>query len=339
VTLLVCFLQKGMQLFKIQNPKKTNMKKLFFPLAILGCISAMVSCKKEVVSNEMAASISSQNISNEAVAAEGTHFGSLISDGSVDNKITVSDKFGVTYVRSAVTVKDFQGKDPGVDKYLNSGFKVVLNLNWDHVADGRGNRTPVPFPTDMVKYRKLLGAVLDKYKPEVAVIENEPTTDDFHSGPIENYIAELAVAIDVCHSKGVKVADGAIHVGNVQKVMAGTRLDGNALEVKKLIAAYATLNLDFVNVHTQGTGDSYPDGQLQKVADYLRAQTGKPVMSNEFTVKSNSTNLIKQMVDGFKAGGYKYAIVRSGDSAGGAVPLHSGTNLLANGIAYRDEIK
>jgi hypothetical protein len=45
------------------------------------------------------------------------------------------------------------------------------------------------------------------------------------------------------------------------------------------------------------------------------------------------------MVDGFKAGKYKYAIIRSGDSEGGAVPLHSGTDLLANGIAFRDEIK
>jgi hypothetical protein len=313
------------------------MKKLFFPSLILICISATISCKKEVAPSEHAANINTQNISN-AVVSESTNFGALVDENTITDRIAVANKLGVHYVRAAVTLKDFKGKDGAVDKYLSSGFKVLLNLNWDHVARG-GTRTPVPFPTDMVTYRNKLAAVLDKYKPEVAVIENEPTTDVFHSGPIEDYIRELGVAIEVCHSKGVKVADGAIHVPYVQKVMNGSKLSGNALEVKKLIDAYTTLNLDYVNIHTAGSGDSYPVESLTKVADYLRAKTGKPVMSNEFSVKSYSTSLIKDLVDGFKAGKYEYAIVRSGDSQGGAVPLHNGTNLLQNGITYRDQIK
>jgi hypothetical protein len=317
------------------------MKKLFFPSLILICISATTSCKKELVPNDEAANINSQNISkaDTATVNDSTYFGALISAGTIDNRMVVANKFGVKYVRAAITVKDFRGKDPGVDKYLNNGFKVILNLNWDNVSNGINGRIPVPFPTDIVTYKKLLGAVLDKYKPEVAVIENEPTTAVFHSGPIEDYIAELSAAIDVCHSKGVKVADGAIHVPVVLQVMNSSRLRGKALEVKKLIDAYTTLNLDYVNLHTAGDGDSYPVSSLQKVADYIRAQTGKPVMSNEFSVHSSSTSLVKDMVDGFKAGKYKYAIIRSGDSEGGAVPLHSGTDLLANGIAFRDEIK
>src|SRR3954468_8975689 len=129
-----------------------------------------------------------------------------------------------------------------------------------------------------------------------------------------------------------------IHVPYVLQVMKGGSLSGKALDVKKLIDAYTTLNLDYVNIHTAGDGDSYPAGTLEKVADYLRATTGKQVMSNQFSVHSSSTSLIKSMVDGFKAGGYVYAIVRSGDGSG-AVPLHSGTELLPNDIAYRDYIK
>jgi len=326
------------------------MKKLLFSSLVLMGISAMVSCKKEIESpiretaipmEEAAASISSQNISNAdtGTIASNSRFGVLVSAGKTDDRIIVANKFGVSYVRSAITVKDFKGKDPAMEKYLSSGFKVVLNLNWGMVSSGGGGRTPVPFPTDLATYKQKLGAVLDKYKPEVAVIENEPTTGAFHSGPIENYIAELAAAVEVCHAKGVKVADGAIHVGYVQQVMKGGNLKGKALDVKKLIDAYTTLNLDYVNVHTAGSGTSYPAGSLKQVADYLRAKTGKPVMCNEFSVHSSSPSLIKSMVDGFKAGGYEYVIVRSGDSAGGAVPLHSGTNLLPNGIEYRDDAK
>jgi hypothetical protein len=313
------------------------MKKLFFPALILFCISATISCKKEVAPTDEAGSISSQNISNDIIS-DSTHFGALVDAGTTDARITICKKFGVNCVRAQIILKDFNGKNAAVDKYQSSGFKVLLNLNWDHVSSG-GTRKSVPFPKDMATYRNKLAAVLDKYKPEVAVIENEPTTDVFHSGPIEDYITELKNAIEVCHLKGVKVADGAIHIPYIISVMNGKATSGNALEVKKLIDAYTTLDLDYVNVHTAGTGDSYPTESLTKAADYLRAKTGKPVMSNEFSVKSYSTSLIKELVDGFKAGKYKYALVRSGNSESGAVPLHSGTNLLSNGIAYRDEIK
>jgi hypothetical protein len=313
------------------------MKKIFFPL-ILICITATISCKKEMVTDNKTLSAVSNNVSN-LTATDSVNFGVLVDDGSTDDKMTIANKFAVKYLRTAIVLKNFTGKDGVMDKYLNSGFKIVLNLNYDNVLNNDGTKTPVPFPTDMVTYRKLLGAVLDKYKPEVAVIENEPTTKIFHSGPIEDYIAELAAAVEVCHSKGVKVADGAIHTGNVLLVMGGKRLTDNALKVQKLIAAYKTLDLDYVNVHTHGEGDSYTAGLLEKVADYLRVTTGKPVLSNEFSVHSTSTSLVTSMVNGFKAGKYKYAIVRSGTSTSGAKALNKGTSLLPNGVTYRDDIK
>lgn len=38
--------------------------------------------------------------------------------------------------------------------------------------------------------------VPDNYRQEITVIENEPTTDQFHSGPLENYITELKTTAD-----------------------------------------------------------------------------------------------------------------------------------------------
>jgi len=73
-------------------------------------------------------------------------------------------------MRMGITLRDFNGKSGMFEKYLNSGFKVILNLNYGDPTDG-----PIPFPTNMVEYRRLLQKVLDKYKPEVAIIENEPT--------------------------------------------------------------------------------------------------------------------------------------------------------------------
>jgi hypothetical protein len=306
------------------------MKKLVFSL-ILICINATISCKKEMVTDNKTLRAVSTNVSNDTTAADNINFGVMVKGGTIDEKISVANKLEVGYLRSTIVLTRFKGKDVGMDKYLNKGLKVILNLNY--AVSG------APFPTDMVTYRKLLGIVLDKYKPEVAVIENEPTTKLFHTGPIEDYITELAAAIEVCHSKGVKVTDGGIHPPYIKMIMDGKRLRGNAIDVKKLIAAYTTLNLDYVNIHTHGDGDSYPEGQLEKVADYLRTTTGKPVMSNEFSVHSTSTSLITSMVNAFKGGKYKYVIAFSGDSPSGAEPLHKGTALLPNGITYRDDIK
>jgi len=331
-------------LFK-QNSKK--MKKLNFvsALLILGSISTLNSCKKEVAptdSSTSAVAMNSNITSDDAQAPTGTQFGAAV-QGTTNEKITVYNKFGVKYIRSVVELKNFKGNMSAEKSLTQKGFKVVLNINWANPSGSGDNRKAVPFPTDMGQYKQQLTKLFNTYKPEIAVIENEPTTDIFHSGSIENYINELKTAVSVCNQFNVKVADGGIHVPYIEQVMNGKAGSGRALEVKKLIAAYKTLNLDYVNIHTYGpTGKDpnvYQPGLLKKVADYLRKQTGKQVMSNEWTVHNSSSALIKSMVSGFKEAGFKIAIVRSAPSNSGAKPLNKGTNLLPNGVTYANLVK
>src|SRR5437667_11984755 len=104
----------------------------------------------------------------------------------------------------------------------------------------------------MTAYKNSLSKVLAKYgsKIELAVIENEPTTDAFHSGSIDDYITELKNAVSVCKNYGVKVADGAIHMDNVLLVKKGNiNANKNTPQVAKLINAYKDIDLDYVNVH------------------------------------------------------------------------------------------
>ncbi|HEY6975279.1 MAG TPA: hypothetical protein VH396_03255 [Chitinophagaceae bacterium] len=312
-------------------------------LLILGSICILNSCKKEVAQTEdtTAVAMSSNTISDDAIAS-GTQFGAAV-QGSTNAKVTLYNKFGVKYVRSIVELKNFKGNMSAEKSLSQKGFKVVLNINWANPSGSGDHRKAVPFPTDMAQYKQQLTKLFNTYKPEIAVIENEPTTDIFHSGPIEHYINELKTAVSVCNQFNVKVADGAIHVPYIEQIMNGKAGSGKALEVKKLIAAYKTLNLDYVNIHTYGpTGkdpDVYQPGLLKKVADYLRKQTGKPVMSNEWTVHNSSSGLIKSMVSGFKEADFKIAIVRSAPSNSGAVSLNRGTNLLPNGVTYANLIK
>jgi hypothetical protein len=318
------------------------MKKLIAVLFIAGCINTTISCTKETAISSPKEPVETANMLsaslNESMAiqliAGSPKFGVSVSSVSEMDKITVANKLGVKYVRAGIALRDFQGKSPTVDMYINNGFKVILNLNYDNPSNG-----PVPFPTDMVKYRKLLEYVLNKYTPEVAVIENEPTNRNYHSGPIENYIRMLGVAINVCKARGIKVADGCVHVKFIDQIMRGEKLNEPGLDAKKLIEAYKTLNLDYVNLHTKGEGDSYPAGLLKSAADYIRKHTAKPVMSNEFSIHTDSPDLVRSMVKGWKDGGYIYAIAFSGNSGSQALPFNNGTALTEIGRTYRDAIK
>ena len=211
-------------------------KALFF---IFISILAFAGCKKETVTNTSISTLSSANL----VTDTAIKFGANINETLVNDNMTVFNLLGVKYIRYQIILKEFKGTDSRYQTYIDNGYKIILNINY-----GNPQRGAVPFPTDMVAYKSLLESVLNVYKPEIAVIENEPTTAQFHSGPIENYITELKTAVSVCNAKGVKVADGAMGVQLVQMAMNGQGFDKVA-QTKKLIEAYKTISLDYVNIH------------------------------------------------------------------------------------------
>ena len=321
-------------------------KKLFFPLFFLICIAASIGCKKEVLSNSSQAAVSTESISNALIT--GPKFGAQIGEVNTNDNITVFTSLGVNYIRWEVILTEFTGSAPAIDTYISKGYKLLLNLTYGNVRKLNGTTSPVPFPKDTVAYKGLIQKVLNKYKPEIAIIENEPTTDDYHSGAIEDYITQLTAAIDVCKQNGIKVADGGSLLRWVQMLWQGTKpLSTNTGydETKKLLAAYKTLNLDYVNIHTiapysGGNPNVYPPGVLEGVANYLRTATGKEVICNEYNQDNQSAALMQSAVSAFKAGNYKYVIARS--NKGGpsiAEPLNIKTTLTTIGAAYRDAIK
>lgn len=322
----------------------------FLTIALFALIT---SCKKEIAPSEEAliateessAALSAMSASN-AVAA-GTDWGALIADGEIPDKMNVMDMLGVGTVRYAIILESHISEDKGYERWRDAGYKILCNLNWGHVTNNKGNKKPVPFPTDLKEYRIELTAILDKYHPEVAVIENEETTDVFHSGPIEDYIEQLKVAVDVCKARGIKVADGGLNLELCQQVMNGTGRGTNYEETKKLIEAFKTIDLDFVNIHTkapfsnQRNGNIFQPGAAEAVADFLRQETGKQVMCNEYNNENTSTSLISSATQAFENGGYRYFVPRSDNTGNGSYPLanETGTKLTSLGVSYKEAIR
>lgn len=344
------------------------MKKTVSLLLVLGCISATISCKKETITAQNESGSLSATSVSDAVAST-SKFGTLVNGGEGSDKIAVATKMGVGYMRNAIVLETYNGKAPMVDQFINAGFKVLLNIN-----NSTGG-TVKSYPTDMVKYKKNLENVLNSYHPEVVVIENEPINESYYTGPIENYITELRTAVDVCKARGIKVADGGLHIGMVSilvyqdYVSRGMQKEADAFaakaltsaylkaaqgkgsttintkldKTKKQITAFKTMALDYVNFHwyqpaSGGDPNKAIPGIIKEIADYLRRATGKEVLCNEFGQYNQSTSLIASMVNEFKLAGLSYGIVFSGDSGSGAQPLHKNTDLLPNGISYRDAV-
>jgi len=308
------------------------MKKLLCLLTV-GCVTATISCTKEVSTKEVSTDVSTnalqslQAMSQDNATAGGVGWGVWPHQSSTDKCINEANTIGVNYVRTAIIVSEFKGNDSKLEQYVSKGLKPVVNLTWNR----RGE-----WPRDMDQYKRAIGNILDKYasKIEIAVIENEPTTDAFHSGSIDDYITELKAAVDVCKQHGVKVADGCVHIGNVLLVKQGKiNANKNTPGVKKLIDAYKNIDLDYVNVHTAGFGNSYPLSDFTDCADYLRNQTGHPVMSNEWHTESTSASLMQDMVNGWKAGDYKIAICNDGK-----YPLYRDGSLTTIGKNYKGDI-
>ncbi|HXL57291.1 MAG TPA: hypothetical protein VN958_13595, partial [Chitinophagaceae bacterium] len=294
-------------------------------------------------------------------------------DVAGDKKIKVAKLLGVHYVRDAIILKDFDGKAPMMDKYLYNGFKVLLNLNFNH--------TITAFPHDMSVYRRLLERVLNKYKPVVAVIENEPLNKHHYNDKIENYIRELQAAVNVCNRLDIKVADGGafsaplacvlVYKDYIRRglgkeadkfakramedrlVRAAKGLGSSDLldmiaDAEKLVKADKSLNLDFVNIHWYETlkDDSDPKASapevLKEVADYFRRATGKKIITNEYGQFNKRPALTKSMIHAFRSANFRYAIMFSGTDPDGlrnTQSLNDGTSLTKIGEAFSDVLK
>jgi hypothetical protein len=309
------------------------MKKSIYVLTL---IPFLLSCNKEINNPSTEAvdqQVQSVNSMKTGNAALPVFFGVKFGDGtSVDNGIQVLQKLSAPYIRTSETLKNYKGGTiHWIEKGYSAGVKTILNVNWETPGSVR------KFPRDLVLYETQLRKLLTKYanKIEVAVCENEPTTDKYWGDePMEYYIAELKVFAKVCSEFGVKCADGAIHVDNIALVMKGGKGNKNSPQVKELLDAYRAIPLTYVNLHFKVFNNGYPAGKLKAVADWTRSYTGHPVMSNEWHTPSGDPDILNDIINQIKDAQYAYALKWSGGDYDS--PLSQGSNLTSYGIDYRD---
>ncbi len=338
--------------------------KKYFSLAV-ACIAVFFcSCKKEDLNGPIINSTTSSGTSAEAATifkpSQMVNYGALIGAPDTANtlnfQLSVAGKIGISCLRVRVLV-------PGNNKVpiLNQGYKILLNFN---NSDYKG--TPLPFASDLTKYKSDLKKVLSGFTtmPAVAVIENEESNLLYFSGTAQQYINQLSAAITVLHSYGIKVANGGItstglnylvyqdfmnrgKVDSAKDFQQRTHLAVNNAQTQNrgafidaLLQAYTNLNLDYVNFHWKG---SSPDTQaLSAVINYLKKRTGKTIISNELGQFDTDPNTLLSLMQLCTDKGFPYVIWYSPDENAGKkdTPLqHRDQSLTATGLALKNYLQ
>ena len=263
-------------------------------------------------------------------------FGIKWAKESIDDQIRLCKDLGVTWMRQAVELENYSKgmRFNAIDKALDAGLKLLLNVNW------QSGGTQRKFPTDMPLYEDKNDAFdntyLDAKDLIIKICENEPTTDSFYNDTINNYLTELTSFVKVSKANGFKTADGCIFVEWINAIVSGGKLRANGLDNQTMVNAYATIDLDYVNMHWVTKGNVIPD--LAKAANYVRNLTGKPVISNEHHYENSSADTVARCL---QAAIDAEILIISPWSASGTQgdPFVTNGELNDKGLAYQSIIK
>ncbi len=213
----------------------------------------------------------------------------------------VAKALGAVSLRpSAIFLDEWDGTCPECDIALRAGLQLVLTVR----HNGRGEATSPP--TDLAAYQRTLGQVLDTYRPVVLVVENEENSALFYTGTPEEYAAELKAACQAAHAKAIPCTNGGLastlvallvydhylssgdsaaaqdfasraFTPDLQGQLNSPQAQEQIRKGQALLSAYRSAGADYVNFHWY-IADTRA---LEEAVAYLRAQTGRPVITNE----------------------------------------------------------
>lgn len=251
----------------------------------------------------------------------------MISGDTSQIKAQTAVKLGAKYYRPiSVFLDRWTGTCEECDAAINAGLKLVLTIR-----NGGGAGNPSTPPSDWNAYKSKLSQVIDKYKPEILVVENEENSAAlFYNGTTQQYLEELKVACEIAHQKSVKCTNGGL-VSSLVVVLVSEdyRANGDSKRAdeylsrslvgakqamisqvnsakgkeqiakgKELLAGYKSAGADFANFHWYIA--DVP--ALGEAVAYLRSASGLPVITNEVGQQANTdpnqvTNVMGKIVD------------------------------------------
>jgi hypothetical protein len=285
----------------------------------------------------------------------------------VPSRIATVRNLGVTAVRPLdVGLDDWNGRHGDTDAFAQAGFRLVLTVR----HNGRTGPSPRPTspPANLATYQRKLGEVLDAYRPELLVVENEENSGLYYLGTPKQYGAELKAACEVAHGKGIACTNGGMGSSLVatlvwshyrdrretakaedflrrtstpsqQKMLRtgeGQRRIGEAIaKGKKLLAEYRAAGLDFVNFHWYV---SNPEA-LAEAVQFLQAETGLQPITNELGQQTAEAAAVTSLLGKTLELGLPYVVWWSVDRPDAKALQNPDGTLRENGLAFKTFVR
>jgi hypothetical protein len=160
--------------------------------------------------------------------------------GAPEARVKIARQLGASWYRPAPVQLLGDAKCDDCAAAQTAGLNislVVLNS-----TDGKSS-SPV---TDVADFQKRLRAVLERDKPSMLVVENEPEDAKSFSGTPEQYEAELKAACDVAHELKLQCANGGLNSVDIAALTMDQRMGSDPID-----AADMALDTEMIRVHTR----------------------------------------------------------------------------------------
>jgi len=298
----------------------------------------------------------------------GVMLGNQVPDLTLRMK-TAKDLGALYYRPLSIFVSTWNGSFPEADAAIAAGLKLILTVR----NDG-GAGTPTNPPKDLNAYKTVLGQIVDKYHPEILIIENEENSSLFYTGSPSDFHQELKAGCEVAHARSAKCANGGL-VSSLVALLTANDIETHgqgkaaanaylaktlpakiytqyqklgtttapeiAVQVNKgleLLRGYRQDGADFVNFHWYA-----PDAtKLAQAVAYLEKTTGLKAITNEWGQQQNENpeQITADMSELVRLN-IPYAVEFSIDVSAGEQAralVNSDGSLRANGKAFKDFI-
>lgn len=253
--------------------------------------------------------------------------------GSNPDFVSLASDIGANYVRRLVVVSTWGGRCGGCNAYRSAGVEVVLT-----VRNNGAHKVPTTPPTSLDLYRMRVEDIVDSVRPVLLVVENEETSRAYYRGTAADYEAQLRVACEVAHSRGIPCTNGgiqnplAIRMTYVNFLDNGRRdradsyarrtslsdeeyerltdrdrrqkVRDSAARGFKFVDRYRAAGADFINFHWY-RADAKAFGQT---VSFFQKRTGLGAISNEIGQYTNSPDQIRGIMDRVLRKHMQYAI-------------------------------
>src|SRR3990167_491097 len=298
-----------------------------------------------------------------AVLAQSKNpFGLMIGTPNITlaERIALVKELGAIYFRpNSVFLDKWNGNCSECQAAISEGIGLILTIR-----NNGGLGQPTTPPTDYNVFKQILGEILDKYPPELLVVENEENSAAlFYDGTPQEYLQELSVACEVAHSKAIKCTNGGLVSMLVTGLVANNYLEqGDPAKAdeyllralspeeyqqyqnmsqelkleqlnkgKALLAGYKTSGADYVNFHWYNADTP----ALQEAVDYLQAMTGLVTMTNEVGQHNEEPQQVTDVMGKIVELNIPYAVWFSVASNKARALIDTNGSLRPNGEAFK----